>query len=310
MCNRLTLNSSDRFPQFTMPPSTLLNALLSQVGGPSALLSQVGGPSALISQLSSPIPTSLQGQSPVSQPPSQTPKGKGSKGIKAYPNGWRKVLNYAKVIMRSTVLITQPFPPPGKARVTANECFHEALTVECEDGANVEPGMSLFKEKPLLPTGFSPHGRTGFSWSVKMETIVSCLFMRDSRLLMTAQQLLNELSTCRSDVKKLAKILVASDSELFPASANESFDNKTTIEIRAAAAKALKKSGQSHSPHDPSRIRTLIEERLTNFSFLNDPPTDEVRLLYFFTTDADYSTGSSRGKSHTQDPLQELLRGR
>jgi hypothetical protein len=47
----------------------------------------------------------------------------------------------AKDITRSSVLLEEPFPLPTQARITVNECFHEAQIAECEDGLILEPGM-------------------------------------------------------------------------------------------------------------------------------------------------------------------------
>ena len=104
--------------QFTAsgPPINLLQAYLAQVGGPPPPMCPV-------------------------QP--QNNRTKASKGIKGYPDGWRQVLNSAKDIVRSLVLLKEPFPGPGQARIIVNECFHEALTTECNNGLVLEPGMFL-----------------------------------------------------------------------------------------------------------------------------------------------------------------------
>ena len=83
----------------------------------------------------------LQVQSPtiVSQP--QNHQAKASKGVKGYPDRWREVLNSAKDIVRSSILLKEPFPGPRQARVTINECFHEAHTTVCKNGTILEPGM-------------------------------------------------------------------------------------------------------------------------------------------------------------------------
>jgi hypothetical protein len=43
-------------------------------------------------------------------------------------------------IVRSSILLKAPFPRPNQARVTVNECFHEALSTECDGGTITEPG--------------------------------------------------------------------------------------------------------------------------------------------------------------------------
>ena len=106
-----------------MPPISLLQAYLTQVGGPYIPAQQVQPPPA--SQL---------------QP-------KTSKGIRGYPDGWRKVLNSAKDIVRTTILLKDPFPAPGQVRITVNECFHEVLTTKCQNGLVLEPGESLPPDK-------------------------------------------------------------------------------------------------------------------------------------------------------------------
>lgn len=95
-------------------------------------------------------PAALQVQSHAAISQSQGPGEKTSKGIRAYPDGWRKALNTAKDIVRSTILLKQPFPEPGKARISANECLHEAVITECESGTILEPGMSLLETLLLL----------------------------------------------------------------------------------------------------------------------------------------------------------------
>lgn len=66
---------------------------------------------------------------------------KASRGIKNYPDGWRKILNSAKDLVRSSILLDEPFPGPHQARVAATESLHEAYTTECDSGTVAEPGM-------------------------------------------------------------------------------------------------------------------------------------------------------------------------
>lgn len=83
---------------------------------------------------------------PCASPPNATqpqPNQKKSKGIKAYPNGWQQVLNSAKDIVRSSILLKVPFPSPNQARVITNESFHEALSSECNNGLVLKSGTFL-----------------------------------------------------------------------------------------------------------------------------------------------------------------------
>lgn len=109
------------FYQFTGLPLNLLQAFLAHAGGPAL--------------------ATLQIQPPAAVPQPQSGHVKMSRGVKGYPDGWRQVLNSAKDIVRSSILLTDPFPGPAQARVSVNECFHEALTNECENGTVLEPGM-------------------------------------------------------------------------------------------------------------------------------------------------------------------------
>ena len=47
-------------------------------------------------------------------------------------------------MVRASILLEDPFPPPGRARISVNELFHEAVTTECKlNGLILEPGKSL-----------------------------------------------------------------------------------------------------------------------------------------------------------------------
>jgi hypothetical protein len=90
-------------------------------------------------------------------------------------------------------------------------------------------------------------------------------------------------------LKKLAAILVGSDPELFPSPENiaRPFKDQTAPEIRLTARKLSKKSAhRSHQLYDPNHIRTLVADRLTNFAFLNNPPTTTVRIQSCVHNDA------------------------
>lgn len=88
---------------------------------------------------------------PALQP--QDPKPKTSKGVRAYPDKWRQVLNRAKDIVRFSVLLQEPFPRPAQACITVTECFHEAMTIECGNNMVLEPGMLCFKT--IVPSNVS-----------------------------------------------------------------------------------------------------------------------------------------------------------
>lgn len=85
----------------------------------------------MVSQV--PLPVSIESQN----------KEKVSKGVKAYPDGWRKVLNNAKDNVRSGLLLKEPFPTSKDARVSVTEAFHETHTAECNNGTVLEPGASI-----------------------------------------------------------------------------------------------------------------------------------------------------------------------
>jgi len=91
-------------------------------------------------------------------------------------------------------------------------------------------------------------------------------------------QLLGEISTCRGELKKLARVLVGSDPELFPSPENidQPFKDQTAPRICVVAAKSSKKPIKSHPFWDPSHVRILVANHLVDFSFLNDPPMAAV----------------------------------
>lgn len=110
-------------------------------------------------------------QFPLPTLPPPVHQAKTSKGIRAYPDGWRQVLNYSKDIIRASILLQVPFPRPAQARITVNESFHEAATIERENGTVLESGT--FLSKILFPSGRFISHQLGFSWSDKMMTTVS-----------------------------------------------------------------------------------------------------------------------------------------
>lgn len=95
-------------------------------------------------------------------------------------------------------------------------------------------------------------------------------------------QLLNEFSTCWSELKKLAKILVGSDPDLFPLRSDQAqeFQDKSAAEIRLIAARLEKKNGKAELLYDPDHIRTSIMESLTQFKYLNYPVTTSVSISH------------------------------
>ena len=91
------------------------------------------------------------------------------------------------------------------------------------------------------------------------------------------------MSTCRSELKKLAKILVGSDPSLFPSLEDHAraFKDQPTSEIRIIAARLEKTRAKAKSDkvfHDPNHVRNSVIPRLAQFAFLNDPPTATVSI--------------------------------
>lgn len=95
---------------------------------------------------------------------------------------------------------------------------------------------------------------------------------------------MTDISTSRGELKKLARVLVISDPDLFPLSKDQHallVQDFTAPEIRASATRMEKKQAKSRSErprHDPAHVRTLINERLAQFAFLNDPPISSVSV--------------------------------
>lgn len=121
---------------------------LSQFGGPSALPFQ-----AYLAQFNSHSASAPQSHSSTVVPPQDSQPKKPSKGIKSYPDGWQKLLNIAKDVVRGSVLIKHPFPSPSLTRITANESFHEVQASECANGLILEPGtppLMNLRVTPLL----------------------------------------------------------------------------------------------------------------------------------------------------------------
>ena len=107
---------------------------------------------------------------------------------------------------------------------------------------------------------------------------------------------MNEFSTCRSELKKLAKILVGSDPDLFPLHEDQAkaFEDQPTPEICVIAARLektwAKGKGKSKAEqlHDPKDVHDLVTGRLAQFAYLNYPPTttvspDSTPVMYSLT---------------------------
>jgi hypothetical protein len=86
---------------------------------------------------------SLNQAVPQLPPSNAVDTGRVSKGIRAYPDGWRRALNDAKVTVRSVILLKQPFPSTGDARISVIEVFHEAQMAICDSGVVLEHGTFI-----------------------------------------------------------------------------------------------------------------------------------------------------------------------
>ena len=148
MCSTNECDLPNIHYQLAGSPINLLQAYFAQLSGASTPALQV------------PLPAILQSQ--VHHPQVNLSK-KPSKGIKGYPDGWQKVLNGAKDIVRGSVLIKDPFPTPNLARITVNEAFHEVLASECSNnGLVLEPGTSFRRNHgPLSNDSMSKQGSHG-----------------------------------------------------------------------------------------------------------------------------------------------------
>jgi len=119
--------------------------------------------------------------SPVTISPSPSQQANVSRGIKAYPDGWQQILNATKDLVRSSILLDNPFPRPHEARVTATECFHEAYIAQSKDMV-VEPG-TIPATNATSPTDdlLTSPCWTGFSWGDGMLSIVRHLPIQTPR---------------------------------------------------------------------------------------------------------------------------------
>jgi len=135
--------------------------------------------------------------------------------MKDFPDGWRQVLNSAKDIVRSSILLTEPFPGPVRARICVSECFHEAVINECEGGTNLEEGTFHFIEilSPLTILHILLNRYFMVSPSDGYCTLSPNPNFKQPHSQRSLPQLLNEISTCRSELKKFSKTLVADDQQ-------------------------------------------------------------------------------------------------
>ena len=91
------------------------------------------------------------------------------------------------------------------------------------------------------------------------------------------------MSTCRSKLKKLAKILVGFNPSLFPSLEDhpQAFKDQPTSKIQIIAKRLEKTQVKAKSDkvfHDPNHIHNSVIPCLTQFAFLNNPPTATVSI--------------------------------
>ncbi|KAF9789591.1 hypothetical protein BJ322DRAFT_1105454 [Thelephora terrestris] len=185
----------------------------------------------------------------VQPPPAAQPTedALSAKNIKSYPLVWCKALNMLKDIIRAWILLTDPFPGPADVQVMINECFHEVCMSLVNDGLSLESGTR---------------------WTVDTSTILT-----------------TDISTSRSELKKLAKILVGVDPGLFPLLSKDhnALADRSAPEIRTIAAKMLKNKkntpATSQPLYDYSHVRASVTSRLAQFAYLNNPPTTDGDLF-------------------------------
>ena len=108
---------------------------------------------------------------------------------------------------------------------------------------------------------------------------------------------MNELSTCRPELKKLAKILVGSDLNIFPLCKDhaQAFQDQPALEIHIIATRLEKAQAKAKSNtlfHNPDHVRNSVFARLAQFAYLNDPPTVTMSAgLFPCYSQLDHSTG-------------------
>ena len=100
-------------------------------------------------------------------------------------------------------------------------------------------------------------------------------------------QLLNELSTCQSKLKKLAKTLVGYDHNIYLLCEDhmQAFQDQPTPEICIIATRLEKTQAKSKSKtlfYDPDHFQNSVIAHLSHFTYLNDPPTATVSASLLF----------------------------
>ena len=91
------------------------------------------------------------------------------------------------------------------------------------------------------------------------------------------------MSTCRSELKKLAKILVGSNPSLFPLLEDHAqvFKDQPASKIWIIAARLEKTWVKAKSDkvfHNPNHVCNSVIPRLMQFAFLNGPPMATISI--------------------------------
>lgn len=127
-------------------------------------------------------------------------------------------------------------------------------------------------------------------------------------------QLLNKISTYWGNLKKLARVLVGLDPELFPSPENISqpFKSQTAPEICGTAARLSRKPVKSSPFWDLDHVCTLVADCLAGFAFLNDPPTATVGVFpsVWYHLQTDSFEGGTTHQSYSWGTPSELLQRR
>jgi hypothetical protein len=93
---------------------------------------------------------------------------------------------------------------------------------------------------------------------------------------------MTEMSTSRSEMKKLAKSLVGADPEIFPPREGQEpleLLDEPIADIRTITSRKERRKSKSKPEqplHDPEHVRDAVTCRLVQFAYLNDPPTVDV----------------------------------
>ena len=121
------------------------------------------------------------------------------------------------------------------------------------------------------------------------------------------------MSTCWSELKKLAKILVGSDPSLFPSLEDHAwaFKDQPTSGIRIIATRLEKTRAKAKSDkvfHDPNHIHNSVIPRLAQFAFLNNPLMATISIYTSpLLWQPNRCTGQTLGPPHPRNALQKLL---